>query len=131
MSVLITVDGIEYGIRFQPGGLKRKAEIKDGPNGGQSRAGTQIHDTIGTYFHYQLELTRDADNVTEYDALYEVLTDPAVRDHTFILPYGQSTIEFEAFVTDVQDGLKKRRDGVNKWGPMVVDITMTAPYREA
>ena len=131
MSVLITVDGTEYGVRFQPGGLRRMAVIKDGPNTGESRAGTRIHDTIGTYYHYRLELTRDADNTAEYDALYEELSDPNTRNHTFILPYGQSTIEFEAFVNDIDDGLTRTRDGTNKWGPMVVDITMTAPYRVA
>jgi hypothetical protein len=129
MGVLITVDGVDYNVRFPAGGIKRRGRIADGPNAGKSRAGGAILDTLGTFYDYTLRFLRDGYNVEEYDALYEVLTDPTVREHSFSLPYGQTTLTFDAYVTAVDDDLSKQKNGVNYWSGMSVEVLMLEPQR--
>lgn len=129
MAGLITVDGINYDVRVRVGDLSRNASILDGSNAGRLKAGAMQLDTIGTFYNYSLVCVRSGDNVEAYDALYEVLTDPVNREHLIEVPYGQGTIEFEAYVANVKDSLKKKRGGRSYWNDMTVDITAMKPYR--
>lgn len=128
MSVII-VDGVSYDVRVPQDGIERDAVLSDGSNAGTAASGAVIHDTIGTYYNYTYTFIRTGDNVAAYDALYEVLTDPAVRDHTVTVPYGQSTITIQAYVTSISDALLRMKGGVNYWHGMKVSFSAAEPYR--
>ncbi len=129
MAGIITVDGTAYDVRVRVGDLTRDASILDGSNAGRLKSGAMKLDTIGTYYNYSLTFVRSGENVEAYDALYEVLTDPVVREHSIIVPYGQGTLEFKAYVAGVKDRLQKMRGGVNYWNEMAVDIVAMKPQR--
>jgi hypothetical protein len=129
MAGLIIVDGINYDVRIRTGDLARGASILDGENAGRLKSGGMVLDTIGTFYNYTLTFLRSGNNVTAYDALYEVLTDPTNREHTIIVPYGQGTITYKAYVATIRDQLMKVRTGVQYWNNMEVSFTAMAPQR--
>jgi hypothetical protein len=129
MATVITVDGVGYDILVPKNDIQRSAVISDGDNASTAKSGLDLHDTIGTYYNYTYTFIRAGDNVADYDALYEMLTDPAVRDHTIVVPYGQSTITFMASVSEINDTLKKSKNGVNYWDGFTVKFKATRPYR--
>lgn len=129
MAELITVDGLTYDVRIRAGDVARTASILDGENAGRLKSGGMVLDTIGTFYNYALTFLRSGNNVTEYDALYEVLTDPTNRQHTIIVPYGQGTITYKAYVATIKDQLMKVRSGVQYWDNMVVSFTAMQPQR--
>ena len=48
-------------------------------------------------------------------------------------PYGQETLEFEAYVTNGKDKLKKEKDkdgnDINKWSGLSIDFIAMGPQR--
>lgn len=122
------VDGIAYRVTVPEGGLKRSGKVLDGDNTARAKSGRMIRDIIGTYYNYAMQVdTRDLD-VAEYDALYEALSAP-VDYHRITVPYGQGTIEFEAYVSNVDDALLLARDGQNLWGELSFTFTAMEPRR--
>ena len=85
-------------------------------------------DIIGTYYNYVMQLdTRNLD-VAQYDALYQVLSAP-VDYHTVILPYGQSTLTFQAYVSNLDDELVLMQEGRNLWGNLSFTFVAMQPER--
>lgn len=72
------------------------------------------YDIKGTYYDYEVELATSNMKVTDYDNLYEALTDPQ-ESHTVTLPYGQSTLTFEARVSVASDSLISSYTTFKKW----------------
>lgn len=72
------------------------------------------YDIKGTYYDYEVELATNHMNVTDYDNLYEAITDPQ-ESHTVTLPYGQTTLTFEARVSVASDALIRSYTGLKKW----------------
>lgn len=128
MAAPFTVDGVSYGVRVPSGGLKRSFKVLDGPNAGRMLSGEMKRDVIGTYYNYQVEILRDSASLAEYDRLYQVLSAP-VDSHTVSFPYGQSTLTFQAYVTEGSDGLTRKTAGGNYWGGLSVQFTAMAPQR--
>lgn len=129
MAAIITVDGVEYDVRVRTGEVEREASILDGENAGRLKSGGMELDTIGTFYNYAITFLRSGANVAAYDALYEVLTDPIIRQHTIIVPYGQGTLAYQAYVGTVKDRLMKSKNGVNTWNNMAVNFTAMRPQR--
>lgn len=71
------------------------------------------YDIRGTYYDYEVEMATSHMNVSDYDDLYEALTTPST--HTVTLPYGQSTLTFEARVNVASDSLIKSFSNLKKW----------------
>ncbi len=130
---ILTVDGIAYNhLRVHIGEPKRTASILDGKNAGRLKSGAMDLDTIGTFYNYSMTLVRErgsTEAVTEYDALYEVLTDPINREHLITVPYGQGTMTYKAYVSTITDGLEARRAGINYWNNMQVNFIAMRPQR--
>ncbi len=125
---VFAVDGRSYRVLVPEGGLKRSGQILDGENAGRVKSGAMKRDVIGTYYNYSLTLETNRLNVAEYDALYEVLSSPE-DSHTVTVPYGQGTVTFEAYVSGVEDELKRMGDGFNRWGGLTVTFTAMSPKR--
>ena len=125
---VFTIDGKEYrGVLVWS--LKRSFQVLDGENSGRSQNGAMIRDIIGTYYNYTLELDTTEATVEQYDELYEVLSAP-VASHAIVVPYGQSTLAFDAYVTNGEDNLL-RMDDVNRWSGISVNFIATKPARYA
>lgn len=88
------------------------------------------YDVKGTYYNYEVELGTNNIDVGTYDELYEVLTSPQ-ESHTVTMPYGQSSITFEARVSVASDSLVKNYNTFKKWGSIKVTFEALTPQREA
>ena len=88
------------------------------------------YDIKGTYYDYEVELATNRMNVADYDSLYEVLTTPQ-EYHTVILPYGQTTLTFEARVSVASDSLISSFLNFKKWGTLKVTFEALSPQKEA
>ena len=128
MTTQFKVDGTAYNVLIPRDGLKRSGQILDGDNAGRLQTGRMERDIIGTYYNYTLQIDTKGLSVSDYDALYEVLTAPADY-HVVTLPYGQSTITFDAYVSGVEDTLVMAQDTRTTWGGMTVNFVAMSPKR--
>ncbi|MTQ98579.1 hypothetical protein GMD88_17435 [Pseudoflavonifractor sp. BIOML-A6] len=128
MKPVFKVDGVSYNVIVPEGGLKRQGRVLDGESVGRMLSGRMMRDIVGTYYNYAMQLdTRNLD-VAQYDALYQVLSAP-VDYHTVILPYGQSTLTFQAYVTNLDDELVLMQEGRNLWGNLSFTFVAMQPER--
>lgn len=126
----LTVDGVEYDIRIKMDSIKRSFSIIEGKNKGMSISNKTIRDVVGTGYTYQLDIEPNPTNPTSYDALYEVLTAP-VETHAVSLPYGQTTLSFDAQVISGTDNFHGAFAGANRWRGLSVQFKYIRPQREA
>lgn len=75
---------------------------------------TKHYDVKGTYYDYEVEFYPRKMSLADYDALYEVLTDPT-ESHTVTLPYAQTNLTFTARVTASEDVMISRYGNKTKW----------------
>ena len=64
----------------------------------------------------------------DYDALYEVLSAPE-DSNKVVLPYGQKTLTFNAYVTSGQDNLIVKTDKESYWNGLTFQFIAMAPQR--
>ena len=88
------------------------------------------YDIKGTYYDYDVEVATQHMNVADYDSLYEILTTPQ-ESHTVTLPYGQSTLTFEARISVASDVLVKSYTTFKKWGTLRITFEALTPQKEA
>lgn len=88
------------------------------------------YDIKGTYYDYEVELATYKMQLADYDNLYEVLTTPQ-ESHIVTLPYGQSTLTFEARVSVASDSLIKSFTAFKKWSSLKVTFEALTPQKEA
>lgn len=124
---MINIDGTNYDVGIIK--ITRKAQMQ------QESLGTTMdlrkhYDVKGTYYDYEVEFYTKYMDVASYDTLYEVLTTPQ-ESHTVILPYGQSTLTFEAKVSLTNDSLLFKNTQKTKWGGFKVTFEALTPQKEA
>lgn len=129
MKMPITMDGVTYRVAIVYDTIQRHFEINGGPNAGVMMSGRQELDTIGTSYSYQMHVEADPANRASYDAFYEAVTDPNNRLHTITLPYGQSSITFEAYVTSGDDIYHGPINGTENWTGLVINYQPTSLQR--
>ncbi len=128
MEYLFKIDGRGFsGVGVES--LKRSFRIPDGANAGDMLSGDYERDLVGTYYDYDLVITTSDLTVNEYDALFEVLSAP-VNSHTVEMPYGMSSITYEAMIQRGSDELIPMDDGT-WWGNLNVSIQAKKPQRLA
>lgn len=127
MTLPITLDGVTYpNIHIVT--LRRSFSVLDGENAGRLMTGSMERDIIGTYYNYSCEVDASAADLTEYDTFYEVITAPQ-DSHMLSVPYGQSTLTFEAYVTNGEDTLLSILDDANVWGNLSFNFIAMNPAR--
>jgi len=124
---MITIDGVNYSVGIIK--ITRKASQKI-ENIGITLDLRKHYDIQGTYYDYEVELATQHMNVSAYDRLYEILTAP-VESHRVVLPYGQSTLNFEARISVASDSLVKNFSTFKKWGTLKVTFEALEPQKEA
>lgn len=128
--VVFQVDGKAYKVRVDS--LKRSGVVTDGDNAGRLSVSLEmVREILGTFYNYTMELNTDDLDFDEYDELFETLTDPDMDSHQVRMPYGQGYLTFQAYVTQVDDELKKMGDNFNWWGNMSFQFIAMKPQREA
>jgi len=128
MEYLFKIDGKGFsGVGVES--LKRSFRIPDGTNAGDMLSGDYERDLVGTYYDYDLVITTSDLAVNEYDALFEALSAP-VNSHTVEMPYGMTSITFEAMIEGGDDELIPMDDGT-WWGNLNVTIRAKKPQRLA
>ena len=127
ISYPITLDGVTYET-LHVTALKRNFSILDGENAGRLQFGNMDRDVIGTFYNYSVEVDPDAASREDYDAFYEAISAP-VDSHTLVVPFAQTTLEFEAYVTQGSDDLLFMMDAANRWGNLSFNFIAMAPQR--
>lgn len=97
---------------------------------GTTLDGTKHYNVYGTYYDYDVQFATKHMNVSDYDTLYDLVTSP-VESHSVTLPYGQSTITFNAHVKMGNDALVHNFTALKKWGGFTVTFEALEPQREA
>lgn len=124
---MITIDGTNYDVGIVK--ITRKASQKL-ENLGTTMDLRKHYDVRGTYYDYEVEFATRQLNLTAYDNLYEVLTAPQ-ESHEVTLPYGQTTLTFDARVSVASDTLVKSFTDFKKWGSIKVTFEALTPQKEA
>lgn len=124
---MITIDNNSYNVGIKK--ITRKASQKI-ENLGTTLNLRKHYDIKGTYYDYEVEIATQHMNVTDYDNLYEVLTNPQ-ESHIVTMPYGQNSITFEARVSVASDVLVKSYTTFKKWGTLKITLEALTPQKEA
>uniref|UniRef100_A0AAU8B0M2 Uncharacterized protein n=1 Tax=Dulem virus 35 TaxID=3145753 RepID=A0AAU8B0M2_9CAUD len=126
---VFTIDGMT--LRLWVTSLKRSFQVLDTENSGRLQSYLMHRDIAGTFYNYTLEIDPDKSNRADYDQFYEIVSAP-VESHSMVFPYGQETLEFEAYVTNGEDELRmeETEDGhINKWSGLSLNFVAMEPYR--
>lgn len=124
---MITIDNNTYNVGIIK--VTRKASQKI-ENLGVTLDLRKHYDIKGTYYDYDVEVATQHMNLADYDSLYEAITTPQ-ESHTVTLPYGQSTITFDARISIASDVLVKSYTTFKKWGTLKITFEALSPQKEA
>ena len=122
----LTVDGKKYNVLVTS--LTRKFQVLDGENAERTLSGAMSLELIGTFYIYEITILPSVGKYGDYDALYEVLSAPQ-DSHRIVVPYAQSTLTFNAYVTAGQDNLIRKKPGESYWTGLSVQFIAMAPQR--
>ena len=124
----LNMDGTTYRVRIVYDTLIRSFELLEGVNAGEMLSGRHERDLLGTGYTYQMQVEPDPRYPTDYDAFFEAISAP-VDSHTIIMPYGQTTITYEAMVESGQDTYRGIVGGQTKWRGLTVQYRYIEPQR--
>lgn len=122
---VFTLDGRNYCVGVKS--IHRSAAIKEGKNSGTAMSGAMVRDLIGTFYSYSIELDMRLLSPSDYDEFYETITAP-VESHVLVVPYGQGTMRYEAYVTGAEDVCRLPAN-VRIWGGLKVTFYAREPQR--
>lgn len=125
----IVMDGVTYRLRVRYETLGRNFHLDDGENADYMLSGLYQRDLLGTYYDYTMEVEPDPRYPEDYDSFFDAISAP-VPSHTLTLPYGQSTMTFQAMVTEGSDLYRGQVAGRRRWGGLQVQFTAQKPQRE-
>lgn len=126
---VFSIDGLD--LRLWVTDLERGFAVTDTDQSGRVQSGRMHRDIIGTYYNYTLTVDPDKSNRADYDTFYEIVSSPT-ESHTVIFPYGQKTLEFEAYITSGKDKARieiNGNDKINKWSALSIDFVAMEPQR--
>lgn len=125
---MFKIDGVEF-TRAVVDKPKRSFQILDGENAGRQIITYKMErDVLGTFYNYNMNVDSSFMTKEEYDELYEMLSAP-VPSHTIEVPYGQSMLVYEAYITSGSDELLAIRNGINLWGNLSINFVAMEPQR--
>lgn len=127
LSRPILLDGVAYP-NLHVMSLKRSFSVLDGDNAGRVKTGDMVRDVIGTFYNYSISINPNLSDPAEYDNFYEVISSPQ-DSHTLVVPYGQGTLTFNAYVTNGEDELYIMGNSQNDWGNLTFNFIAISPQR--
>lgn len=123
------IDGLD--LRVNVVELKRSFAVTDTEHSGRVKSDEMHRDIIGTYYSYTMAIEPIPEYREDYDTFYEIVSAPE-KFHRISVPYGQATLEMQAYITKGDDSLqirKKKSGEVNLWSGLSVQFTAKAPQR--
>ena len=127
ISYPIKLDGVTYST-LHVTKLTRNFSVLDGENTGRVMSGNMVRDVIGTFYNYSVEIDPDAASRADYDAFYWAISAP-VESHTLEVPFAQTTLVFQAYVTQGKDELTLMEDNANRWENLSFNFIAMSPQR--
>lgn len=124
----IVMDGVTYRLRVVYDSLIRAFELMEGINAGEMISGRHERDLLGSGYIYQMQVEPDPRFPQDYDAFFEAISAP-VDSHTIVMPYGQSTITYEAMIESGQDTYHGVIAGRARWRGLTVQYRYIEPQR--
>lgn len=81
-------------------------------------------DPLGTFFSHTVTFKRSKENVKEFDRLYEYLSTPRYDGIPIEIVHGQTTIQYEAYVSQGKRTLQRIAEKVKRvlWGEFQVNF---------
>jgi len=124
---IIRIDGNSYDIGEVL--LERTGEIIYDPLiQGKALDFSEIDDAVATRYIYRLDIEVKNDNLLDYDNFYYDITSP-ISVRNVEVPFGQTTISFDAKIKSVKDELLKMNSGKSKWHKLSVIFSPIKPQR--
>lgn len=123
---MITIDNKKYDAEWVFNTLEQTADIINGDNSGRMQGNKSMYlDYVGTFFNHTGQIRRGK-NCTdkEWDDLFLALANP-INDHSIILPFGQSNLHTEVYISQIKRKLIKITTDCSVW-TKVYDVTLTA-----
>lgn len=117
----LTMDGTTYRVRIVYNTLVRSFELREGQNAGEMLSDRYERDLRGTKYSYQMAVEPDPRYPEDYDALYEAITAP-VESHSVTVPYGQTTLTYDAMIDSGSDTMGDYLGGVRAWHGLVINF---------
>lgn len=121
-----SIDGLEWTVPCQ---VDRTAEMRPSEISGVLLDKTYFNDVIGTYMSYEVSIAVPMSMAKEYEDLYDLIITP-VSGHTFVLPYGQSTVTIVGRVASVSDQYHYMDGKRNYWLGFKFTVVSNHPTKE-
>ena len=102
--------------------------LMEGVNAGEMISGRHERDLLGTGYTYQMQVEPDPRYPQDYDAFFHAISAP-VNSHTIVMPYGQTTITYEAMIESGQDTYQGMMAGRARWRGLTVQYRYIEPQR--
>lgn len=125
------MDGIEYdvdvGIRIDE--LERSFEKLSTDKSGRVQSGKMYINLIGVFYNYKMTIRRGANcSLDDYEKFFEALSAP-VPFNVISVPYGQTSITFEAYITKASQKLIRSAHEEHYWGPLSISFISRSPQK--
>lgn len=121
-----SIDGFEWSV---PCKVERTAEMRPSEISGVLLDKSYFNDVIGTYMRYTVAIAVPMTMAAEYEELYDLITNPA-ESHTFVLPYGQTTLQVVGRVESVSDEYMYMDGKRNYWNGFKFTVISNYPTKE-
>lgn len=128
MVTPIIMDGITYRVRVVYDTMQRNFTLLSGANAGTMLSQREERDLIGTGFSYDMNIEPDPQYIEDYDAFYQAISAP-VDTHTITLPYGQTTITYEAMIEGGTDTYRGKLGNKNMFHGLRITCRYIEPQR--
>nr|WP_326174945.1 hypothetical protein [uncultured Oscillibacter sp.] len=126
----IQMDGRHYRVRIVYDTMERSFSLAGGSNEGYMLSRRHERDLVGSGYSYELGIEPDPRFPEDYDAFYDAVSAP-VDSHEITMPYGQSSITFQAEIQSGTDRWRGRLAGKNRWSGLKILYTPIDPQRPA
>lgn len=111
---MLNIDGKDYKVFVKFPTIVNSFEIREGDNSAFAQNGREIRDIIGTAYNYEMEIEPNEVFPEDYDELFDALSAP-VASHRVSLPFGQSTLEFDAAISEGERTYHGKSGGFHRW----------------
>lgn len=130
----IIIDSREFGKGdgYIVSNIERSFEkVSHDDSSGRTASGSMDIDLLGTFYNYKMTISRRSSNpnLVEFDELWDALSAP-VPFNMIEVPYNQSTLSFEAYITKGKQLLTSSDGSGNYWGSIELSFIARAPQRK-
>lgn len=124
MAAPFIMDGVVYNVHVES--LTRKFSVNDTDKSGRTLDGSMYRDIVGTFYNYELQVSRKGNDTEALDALWEAISQP-VNSHVCTFPYNQTTLTQRMYVTSGEQSLKLLDPQKTYWNGLKISYIAMTP----